>query len=188
MSVYGRKSPFKNGKMMKFFKSLHYSDELMIGVGIDSRSQFSFGDEFVAYHRFGDTLAVGLGIGLQGCSKLDNEHYFHQTDEASRTYSMALFMPIFIRATVSPFRFGDWKPFARCDVGGAIRLSHGQGGGFAFAPALGTDFKVNKLNLFFALSYQWMQTAYTYDEYLGQPAQEVSSSASALMLHAGINF
>lgn len=189
MSVYGRKHSVNSAKIAKFFKSLHYSDELMVGVGLDPRSHFSFGDLAVAYHRFGDTLSLGVGLGLQGSMLLDNMHYFYQSDEVSCNYSMALLMPIFVRAKVSPFRFGQWVPFMRLDVGGVLHFGNAFGGGFAFAPALGTNMMVNnKLNLFFALSCQWMQTSYEFDGYLGQTASIQGSSATSLMLHAGIDF
>lgn len=189
MSVYGRKHSVNSAKIAKFFKSLHYSDELMVGLGLDPRSHFSFGDLAVAYYRFGDTLSLGVGLGLQGSMLLDNMHYFYQSDEVSRNYSMALLMPIFVRAKVSPFRFGQWAPFMRLDVGGVLHFGNSFGGGFAFAPALGTNMMVNnKLNLFFALSCQWMQTSYEFDGYLGQTSSIQGSSATSLMLHAGIDF
>ena len=188
MSVYGGKRGFGTTKVGKFLKNLRYSDELLVGVGLDSRSSFSFGDVAVAYHRFGDTVSLGVGAGLLGGRMLDNVHYFYQTDDVSRHYGMKLYVPLFVRVKASPWRFGAWRPFGRLDVGGNFQLSifNCQ---FFFDPAVGTNWHASgKVNLFFALSTLWMQTGYVYDGHLGQPAQEVGSSALTLMLHAGVDF
>ena len=189
MSVYGGKRSFVSPKVSKFFKNLRYSDEVFVGVGLDSRSSFGVGDVFAAYHRFGDTVALGLGTGIMASRLLDGRHYFYQTDEVSDHYAFSLFVPLFVRVKASPWRFGAWRPFGRLDAGGLIRVGQGYGGGLFFAPALGTNYQATaKLNLFFALSAHWMQTGYLFDEYLGQPAQRVGSSAVTLMLHAGVDF
>ena len=189
MSVYGRKGISISPKVSKFFKNLRYSDELMLGVGLDSRSSFAVGDVATVYHRFGDTAAVGIGTGLLASRMLDNMYYFASTDDVSRHYSMQVLLPLFFRCKVSPWRFGQWHPFGRFDVGGVVRLSEGYGGGLFFAPALGTNLQTGKnLNLFFALSMHWMQAGYLFESYIGQPAEVVGSSATSLMLHAGIDF
>jgi len=185
MSVYGGRKAFGTTKMGKFLKNLRYSDEVILGVGVDRRSSFTVGDVAVAYHRFGDTVSLGLGAGLVAGRMLDNVHYFYLTDDVSRHYAMKLYVPLFVRVKASPWRFGAWQPFGRLDVGGMV----GQGGGLFFDPAVGTNWHASaKVNLFFALSTLWMQTGYLYDEHLGQPAIEAGSSAMTLMLHAGVEF
>lgn len=189
MSVYDGRKPGKPLKMAEFFKKLHYSDEFLVGVGLDNRSVFSFGNLFSACHRFGDTVSLGLGTGLVASSMLDEVHYFYTIDDVSKHYSMKLFLPLFVRVEAAPWRFGAWRPFGRLDVGGMFRLTRGHGGGFFFSPAVGSHFQASpKLNLFFALSSGWMQAAYLYDEHLGQPATKAGSSAITLMLHAGLDF
>lgn len=189
MSVYGGHKSVIPPKVSKFFKNLRYSDELLLGVGLDARSSFTVGDVAVAYHRFGDTVALGLGTGLLASRLLDEKHYFYATDEVSKHYSMGVLLPVFLRVKASPWRFGHWTPFGRLDAGGVIRLSEGYGGGLFFDPAVGTNYQAsNKLNLFFALSTHWMQAGYLFDEHLGQPATVEGSSAITLMLHAGLDF
>lgn len=189
MSVYGGRKSIFPSKVGQFFKNLRYSNEVMAGVGLDRRSTFTVGDEFVAYHRFGDTVSVGLGLGLWASRLLDGVHYFYATDAVSDHYSMSLFLPVFLRVKASPWRFGEWRPFGRLDAGAAPRLGKGYGGGFFFAPAVGTHwYATKKLTPFFALSVQWMQAGYMFDEYLGQPAVREGSSAMTLTLHAGLDF
>ena len=189
MSVYGHKGPAKPSKVGKMLRSLRYSDEIVLGIGLDHRSRFEFGDLVTANYRFGDTLSLGLGTGLLAMSALESEHYFYSADDVSSNYALTLLLPIYVRAKVSPYRFGDWTPFARADIGVAIRLTSGYAGGFTFAPSLGTNYKASaKLNLYFALTYHWMQTAYLYDAYLGQDPERLGSSATSLLLTAGIDF
>ena len=189
MSVYGAKKGGISPKVSKFFKNLRYSDELVLGVGLDSRSSFAVGDLIAAYHRFGDTVTLGVGTGLLASRMLDERHYYYLTDEVSNHYSFTLYLPLFMRVKVSPWRFGAWQPFGRLDFGGLVRLGEGAGGGLFFAPTLGTHYQATaKLNLFFAMSTHWMQTSYLFDEHLGQPAATVGSSAMTLMLHAGLDF
>lgn len=189
MSVYGGRGSFGVSKMGKFLKNLRYSDELLFGVGVDSRSSFSVGDIAVVSHRFGDSVALGLGTGLIASRMLDNEHYFALTDEVSRHYDFSLFLPLFVRVKASPWRFGAWQPFGRLDAGAMVRLGSGYGGGFFFDPAVGASWQASgKPGLFFAVSTLWMQTGFLFDEHLGQPATVVGSSALTLMLHAGLDF
>lgn len=167
-------------------------------IGLDDRTDYSFGVSMINGFRFNDYLYLGIGAGYEYLNGLFYHSYEsggkYSTSSSYDSKSTQNLIQLFARIKAN-FTNAKISPFASIDLGNSFNLDKTDeikmANGFFFEPAIGCDFKIsNKQTFYFALGYNQQQYEYehfTISSY--NSGHEIQKKpAGSFNIHVGLKF